>query len=135
MNLSIREAAEHLGISENAVVKRLRRGTLEGTKDEAGRWTVTLPDGRTDGREDLIAELRARLEDKDRQIRFLEDQLERKDSIIMAQAQRALPPPPDDERDRRLEERDRLLTEGLRQIMERMEQQSNGGSDGGGSRR
>lgn len=37
-------AARLLGISENAVRKRIRRGSLEATKDQAGQWRVIVGD-------------------------------------------------------------------------------------------
>ena len=38
---TVAEAARHLGISENAVAQRIKRGTLPARK-HAGRWIVTL---------------------------------------------------------------------------------------------
>jgi len=42
-SLTIREAAQVLGITPIAVRKRLLRGSLPGYKDDAGQWFVTLP--------------------------------------------------------------------------------------------
>ncbi len=41
--LSIAEAADRLGISENAVRQRIKRGTLDAVKVD-GIWRVSLPD-------------------------------------------------------------------------------------------
>jgi DNA-directed RNA polymerase specialized sigma24 family protein len=49
--LDIEAAAAHLGISPDAVRKRLQRGTLAGRKIR-GRWLIILPDGGT-GQEDI----------------------------------------------------------------------------------
>jgi hypothetical protein len=43
--VSVAEAAEHLGISSEAVRMRLKRRTLPGDRDEAGHWRVWLPVG------------------------------------------------------------------------------------------
>lgn len=45
-------AAGILGISKEAARKRIKRGSIEATKDEAGRLLVTLPDNVQDGRQD-----------------------------------------------------------------------------------
>lgn len=37
------EAAERLGISRDAIKKRIRRGTIDAKKDEQGRWRVRIP--------------------------------------------------------------------------------------------
>lgn len=44
--VSLREAAEYLGITKPAALKRLRRGTLEGVKVD-GEWRIRLPEGET----------------------------------------------------------------------------------------
>jgi len=45
--LSIAEAADHLGISENAVRQRIKRGTLPAAKVD-GIWSVTIIDHAAD---------------------------------------------------------------------------------------
>lgn len=40
--VSVAEAAAALGISEDAILKRIRRGALTASKDQAGHWRVTL---------------------------------------------------------------------------------------------
>jgi hypothetical protein len=107
--LDVKQAAYLLGVSTDAIHKRVRRGTLESEKDAEGRVYVWIDNGldedsrggytSTDGaRQDvytppdfsheLLEALRSR-------IRFLEVELEdrkeesrRKDAIIMTMAQR-----------------------------------------------
>jgi hypothetical protein len=103
--VTIREAATLLGISEGAVRKRVDRGTLRHTKGADGRVYVHLPgepfngvaggipDG-TPGGDDaynphesnaLTSEMRARID-------FLEEELRRKDAILlnMTEAMKAI---------------------------------------------
>ncbi len=86
--LDVKMAAQELGISTDAVHKRVRRGRLEADKDAAGRVFVyldnDLDDGYTPDRYRIDAHI-ASLED---QIEFLRRELERKDAIIMTMAQR-----------------------------------------------
>jgi hypothetical protein len=86
--LPIRDAALVLGISEGAVRKRVYRGTLDHVRDTDGRIYVLLPDGLDEGLDQgypvssthasnpLISEMRGR-------IGFLENELQRKDAILM----------------------------------------------------
>ena len=80
-------AAQKLGISTDAVHKRVRRGSLEADKDAAGRVFVYLDNDLDEGytpdrRRDIHI---ASLED---QVEFLRRELERKDTIIMTMASR-----------------------------------------------
>jgi excisionase family DNA binding protein len=85
--LTIQEAARRLGVSEGAVRKRVRRGTLEHHKDEDGRVYVYLDNGVDDGVDEgvdpnsnaLISQLRD-------EVAYLRDENRRKDEIIMQQA-------------------------------------------------
>ena len=45
--LTIAEAADYLGVSENAVRQRIKRGTIEATKVD-GLWRVQIHDHQTD---------------------------------------------------------------------------------------
>ena len=86
--VTIREAAILLGVSEGAVRKRVDRGTLEHDKGEDGRVYVYLSGGVPGGDDNgvdasnthasnpLISEMRSRID-------FLEDELRRKDMILM----------------------------------------------------
>jgi len=42
-------AADILGVSPEALRKRIKRGSIKATKDERGKWLVTLPDSGQDG--------------------------------------------------------------------------------------
>ena len=88
--LDVKQAAQVLGVSTDAVHKRVRRGSLESDKDENGHVYVYLDDTLDDGldggytadrRDDHVASL----ED---QITFLRAELERKDAILLTMAQR-----------------------------------------------
>jgi excisionase family DNA binding protein len=115
--VTVAEAAQRLGISQDAVYKRIKRGTIPWDKDEDGKTFVFVEeiDESTDGLESSTDESTDRLktstdasgasstygstellldELRDR-VRFLEGELEdrreearRKDSIIMALTQR-----------------------------------------------
>jgi hypothetical protein len=81
--VTVQEAARRLGVSEQAIRKRVKRGTLEHDKQPDGRVYVYL-DGVTDevvnpDNNALISEMRDR-------IRYLEEESRRKDEIIMQQA-------------------------------------------------
>jgi len=75
-------ASQRLGITEDAIRKRIARGTLEGYKED-GRWWVQIPDNgqsqpeadQTDGKDIAIAAMEAR-------IGSLETQLTAKDQQI-----------------------------------------------------
>jgi hypothetical protein len=38
--LSAREAAERVGLTKQAIIKAIRKGTISGAKDESGEWRV-----------------------------------------------------------------------------------------------
>jgi hypothetical protein len=91
--VTLREAADILGLSKEAVRKRVIRGTLRSDTGGDGRRYVYLDDGGdeapTHEGDALISEMRSR-------IQFLEDELQRKDAILlnMTEAMKALSPPP-----------------------------------------
>jgi excisionase family DNA binding protein len=111
----IAQAAAILGISQDGVRKRIKRGQLAAYRVD-GRTYVVLdgetdthdkpnghetarqdgPDSRQDTTDSRLAPVVARLEDE---VRFLRGELERKDTIILAMVQqmRALPAPRDAE--------------------------------------
>jgi len=99
--VTVPEAAEILGITAEAVRMRIKRGTLHSER-QAGRVFVLLGQGQPTDRPSepkaLISEMRSR-------IQFLEDELQRKDAILlnMTEAMKALSPPtqeaPSDERE------------------------------------
>lgn len=104
--LTVAEAAERLGVTQDAVRKRMARGTIRHARGEDGRIYVYLDafeeasktvqnDGQDrtsktvqDGDQDRYVES---LED---QIRFLRQELERKDALLlnMTEAMKALGP-------------------------------------------
>ncbi len=47
--VTLTEAAAILGISRDALKKRVQRGAIPAYKDETGAWRVVLPAGETDG--------------------------------------------------------------------------------------
>ena len=108
--VDVLEAGKALGITPDAVRAKLRRRTLEGFRDNHGRWRVVLPDTTTDTPSDIreavatrrdttpeelaglqatVAELRARVEslegERDRLLSILETGLrerEREPSLL-----------------------------------------------------
>jgi excisionase family DNA binding protein len=86
--VTIQEAARRLGVKEDAIRKRIQRGTLPHEKTEEGRvfvWVDTAQDTTEDtyrdtGRDELIGELRD-------QVRFLREELARKDAILLRMAE------------------------------------------------
>jgi hypothetical protein len=97
--VSVSEAAHRLGISQDAVYKRIKRGTIPWDKGEDDKTYVWIDevDGSTDrarqstdrpfessnyvSKDELLSEMRAR-------VSFLEEELQRKDAILMTMAQR-----------------------------------------------
>ena len=85
--LDISTAAAQMGITPEAIRKRIARGTLEATKED-GRWYV-IPDSRNNHRQDAGEDTRQdagqdarrhvqddRPDDRDRLIQTLTDELE-----------------------------------------------------------
>ncbi len=100
--LTVAEAAERLGVKEQAVRKRIARGTLQHDKDEDGRVYVYLSPSDSDanpeaegnstgGGTDTYALIRT-LEDQvgylRREVEDWKDESRRKDAIIMSLTQR-----------------------------------------------
>ncbi len=78
----VQTAARILGISEDAVRKRIKRGSITAEKDKLGRWYVFIEDNPEDisGQEQdnsgqLIEQLRSEND-------FLRQQLQQKDIIL-----------------------------------------------------
>ena len=86
--LTVAQAADRLGVTQDAVRKRVARGTIRHHKDAEGRIFVYLDtferESKTDQDEGQGKYTRS-LED---QIEFLRKELERKDTIIMSLTQR-----------------------------------------------
>jgi hypothetical protein len=98
--ISVPQAANRLGITQDAVRKRIARGTIRHGKDHEGRIFVCLDtferESETDQDNGQGAESKAVLDDDqdkythslEDQIDFLRRELERKDTIIMSLTQR-----------------------------------------------
>jgi excisionase family DNA binding protein len=98
--ITVAEAAERLGVSQDAVRKRIARGTIRHGKGEDGRIFVYLDTFERSSKtvQDEPPERQSKTvqdEDQDKYTRSLEDQidflrreLERKDTIIMSLTQR-----------------------------------------------
>jgi hypothetical protein len=89
--VTVKEAADVLGISPEAVRARIKRGTLYKEKGADGTVYVRLGDDGTDdgtsghqGRDELVEELRDR-------IRYLEEESRRKDHLLAAALERISP--------------------------------------------
>ncbi len=90
--LSLKEAAEVLGISEDGVRKRVKRGSIPHDRDEDGKLYVYLDASKTEPEmsvdasgdsvhQELVEELRDR-------IRYLEEESRRKDHLRAAALER-----------------------------------------------
>jgi excisionase family DNA binding protein len=99
--LTVTEAAEALGISQDAIYKRIQRGTIEHDKDSEGRVYVYLDtsdieadkstDASTDTSElksELVAELRSHNDYLRHQLEVWQEEARRKDHIIAALTER-----------------------------------------------
>jgi excisionase family DNA binding protein len=86
--ITVAEAAERLGITKEAVRKRVSRGTLRSDKDQDGTVRVYVPASGTAAatfdRDELIAELRARIEDLRTDRDAWRDQARRSDYMASA---------------------------------------------------
>jgi transposase-like protein len=90
--LSVSEAARRLGIKEESVRKRIKRGSLESEKDTSGHIWVYVdmsseyPD---EGRDEYPDTYQDQLLDQLRsENQYLREESQRKDSIIMSLSQR-----------------------------------------------
>jgi excisionase family DNA binding protein len=95
--VTVAEAAERLGISQDAVRQRIRRGTIDYERTEEGRLYVYLTPEDTEP--DLVPYTvpKALVEHLQREIDFLRKELERKDHLLAAALERipvALEAPP-----------------------------------------
>jgi len=111
--VSLKEAGEALGISPDAVRMRIKRGKMQGEKDEAGRWQVWIDTEESEGEQEAeqepergsvdepdllrqVAVLEARLELLEEERDFLRMQVDRLVTVqavmAQAQAQKALEP-------------------------------------------
>ncbi len=103
--ITVQEAARRLGVKDDAIRKRIQRGTLEHDKDPDGRVYVYLDaaeDETYDGQDTKAASDMSQASTKDAvvmakdetiselrdQVDFLRRELERKDAILMSFTQR-----------------------------------------------
>jgi excisionase family DNA binding protein len=88
--VTVEDAARILGISENAVRKRIERGSLRSERDGDTRY-VLLDDDMSRHARNMSADMPLMQEHLDSlhdQIAFLRGELERKDAILMSLTQR-----------------------------------------------
>ena len=118
--VTVAEAAERLGVSQDAVYKRIKRGTIPWDKDEYGKTVVYVEEsnGSTDNSKSSTDRLKTSTDSlgsssidvsvdvlvdelRDR-VSFLEEELRRKDTILMSLVQRVpeleAPPEPRESR-------------------------------------
>ncbi len=98
---TVDQAADILGISKDAVRKRIARDTLEAVKGEDGTWTVFLDGGlqdKTSGQDSHFWEL---IQDQRQEIERLRQELQQKDEWISKLIERIPPqlPAPEQEPD------------------------------------
>lgn len=98
LRLTVLDAAEHLGVSVNAVRMRVRRETIAFEKDEKGNVWVLVEDSSADDSKtsrETNQSTSGQIEDLREQVSYLreviatrDEELRRKDTIIMQMAQR-----------------------------------------------
>jgi predicted RNase H-like nuclease (RuvC/YqgF family) len=82
--VGIDEASGIMGISKEALRKRILRGSIDAKKDDAGYWRITLNDtGQDTGQDKQGHDARALIEQLQRENENLWQELYRKDTIIM----------------------------------------------------
>jgi hypothetical protein len=101
--VTVAEAAQRLGVKEQAIRKRVSRGTLPHDKAEDGRVYVYIaaePQDEVHGEDTgTNTHLEALVDTLHEQNRFLREELARKDAILlnMTEAMKALTPPVQEE--------------------------------------
>jgi predicted ArsR family transcriptional regulator len=101
--VSVAEAAQRLGVKEQAIRKRISRGTLQHDKDEDGRVYVYIASDPQNEVQSIDAQanthLEALVDTLQEQNRFLREELARKDAILlnMTEAMKAIVPPAQEE--------------------------------------
>lgn len=107
---TVAEAAEALGITRDAVRKRISRGTMEAEKGEDGSWIVFLDDGaqgKTDGQDNDDSHYWELINDQRQEIERLRQELQQKDEWITKLIERIPPqlPAPEPEPEQQPERR------------------------------
>jgi hypothetical protein len=101
--VTVAEAAERLGVKEQAIRKRIARGTLAHDKEPDGRVYVYID---TEGEDEVQGSatrddthLEALVESLQDQVRFLREELARKDALMlnMTETMRQLTAPAEDD--------------------------------------
>jgi len=95
------QASQRLGITEDAIRKRITRGTLEGYKED-GRWWVQVPNNsqsqpetdRTDGKDIAIATMEARIESLETQLTAKDQQIDQLHHLLAQTALKEAPARP-----------------------------------------
>jgi hypothetical protein len=104
--VTIQEAAHRIGVSESAIRKRIKRGTLKREKTEDGRVLVYMETSsetsapgteevRTHEPDALISQMQARIDSLEQELDVRTEEIRRRDTIIMnmTEAMKALNPP------------------------------------------
>jgi len=92
--LTVKEAADALGISSEAVRTRIQRGTLRSIHERGRVWVVFDPDGtrsntdRTADQTELVGELRARVSFLEAELKIRTEENRRKDHLLAAALER-----------------------------------------------
>src|SRR5215208_4947338 len=95
--LTVKEAADALGISSEAVRTRIQRGTLRSIHERGRVWVVFDPDetrsntDRTTDQTELVDELRSRVAFLEGQLKIRTEENRRKDHLLAAALER-IPP-------------------------------------------
>jgi hypothetical protein len=106
--VSVYEAAELMGVTVDAIRKRVSRGTIPHERGEDGRvWVILDIDQDTASKvrdsdqsqsasDALISQMQARIDSLERELGVRTEELRRRDTIIMnmTEAMKALSPPP-----------------------------------------
>jgi hypothetical protein len=92
--LTVKEAADALGISSEAVRTRIQRGTLKSIHEHGRVWVVLDPDetrsntDRTTDQTELVGELRARVAFLEGHLKIRTEENRRKDHLLAAALER-----------------------------------------------
>ena len=92
--MTVKEAADALGISSEAVRTRIQRGTLRSIHERGRVWVVFDPDGtrsntdRTTDQTELVGELRARVSFLEAELKIRTEENRRKDHLLAAALER-----------------------------------------------
>ena len=86
--VSLDAAAAIMGISKEALRKRIQRGTIDAAKDAAGHWQVRLSEQDRTAGQDTGQDMTGRVQAMQDEIIFLRKELERKDQLMAMLMQR-----------------------------------------------